>query len=967
MKRITLILSTLFILFLLSTPTIILAKQAVDENIENHDESLNESYSEHSEVHSEEHHTDTSPLFFIIIAVIIGALTRFTFQKSIIPFTVILLLIGIGLGVLGRLNYLDIYEIGSSTLDFTFLDKSIDWAANIDPHLLLYVFLPILIFEAAFAMNVHVFKKTFTNATILAVPGIIVAIVLSALMMIGLNYLGIGVPKWNLTISLLFGAVISATDPVAVVSILKELGASKKLGTLIEGESLLNDGTAIVIFMVIFLGLTGAGVDNSPILEFVRVSFGGIAIGLIVGFIIIKWIKKVFNDALVEISAIVAAAYLTFFMSEHFFAVSGVLALVAFGLVMASAGRTKISPEVQHFLHEFWELAAFIANTLIFLIVGVVIAERTVFTSNDVLILFIIYIGIFIVRAIVMAIFYPAMKQIGYGLDKNDAIVAWYGALRGAIGLALALIVAGSDAIDKEIRDQFLFFTAGIVTLTLLINATTIKMLVNSLGLTKLSPAKMMAINNANIYVQQSTEKSIEQFKSDRYLKRANWKAVKKFLPGYNNINIDVSVKEINAIAESRTRILEKEKSSYWHQFKDGLLGDQAYQILTGDINDVLDSKGVTSLSERGDMENLLKTPAFLTKALNYPIVGKIAKQMFFERLTTSYDCAKGFVSAQEDSLKLLESMFRAADEQENKNLQIIEEEVNANRIEGLTFLRNLGKEYPEIYGAIATREAIRTMLNHEKHTVERLLKRGRISGSEADKMIQDIESRMKVLRDAPPVFELPDSEELLAEVSWLKDVDHASFHKIAKQFISKVYNAGDILLTEEKVEDGMFIVVRGNIKITIKDELIDMLGPGNTIGEVAALNENQRTATVTAESPLTVLWISSNNLKKLVSDHEVVGNIIWDITAQRYSLYLLRNVTPFDRLSKGQFKKELKKGKVSTIKASETVNVIDKTAVIINGSVKEGDNIIQSPAVLSNKIYTVINEVKIFSVDDLS
>lgn len=963
MKRITLLLSTLFILLSLITPKITLAKQAVSVTTEINEESVNPHHSEHAE----EHHTDTSPLFFIIIAVIIGALTRFTFQKSIIPFTVILLLIGIGLGVLGRLNYLDIYEIGSSTLDLTFLDKSIDWAANIDPHLLLYVFLPILIFEAAFAMDVHVFKKTFTNATILAVPGIIVAIVLSALMMVGLNYLGIGVPKWNLTISLLFGAVISATDPVAVVSILKELGASKKLGTLIEGESLLNDGTAIVIFMVIFLGLTGAGVDNSPILEFIRVAFGGIAIGLIVGFIIIKWIKKVFNDALVEISAIVAAAYLTFFMSEHFFTVSGVLALVAFGLLMASSGRTKISPEVQHFLYEFWELAAFIANTLIFLIVGVVIAERTVFTSNDVLILFLIYIGIFIIRAIVMAIFYPVMKRIGYGLDKKDAIVAWYGALRGAIGLALALIVAGSSEIDEEIRHQFLFFTAGIVTLTLLINATTIKVLVNSLGLTKLSPAKIMAINNANIYVKQSTEKSIEQFKSDRYLKRANWKAVKNFLPDHNNINMDVSVKEINAMAESRTRILEKEKSSYWHQFKDGLLGDQAYQILTGDINDVLDSKGVTSLSERGDMENLLKTPAYLTKALNYPIVGKIAKQMFFERLTTSYDCAKGFVTAQEESIKLIESMYRAADEQEVKNLKIIEEEINENQIEGLTFLRNLGKEYPEIYGAIATREAIRTMLNHEKHTVERLLKRGRISGSEADKMIQDVETRMKALRDAPPVFELPDSEELLAEVSWLKDVDHISFHKIAKQFTNKVFNAGDILLTEGKVEDGMFIVVRGSIKITIKEDLIDILGPGNTIGEVAALNSNKRTATVTAESPLTVLWISSNSLKKLVSEHPIVGNTIWNITAQRYAFYLLKGLSPYDRLSKGQFKKEIKKGKVYSFDSNTNIDLTDKTGIMINGEVKDGDTIITSPAVIQGKLYRITSEIKLFSMDELS
>ena len=923
--------------------------------------------STHNESEHTEKHTDTSPLFFIIIAVIIGAATRFLFQKSIIPFTVILLLIGIGLGVLGRINYLDIYEIGSITLDFSFFDQSIDWAANIDPHLMLYVFLPILIFEAAFAMDVHVFKKTFTNATIMAVPGIIVAILLTALMVIGLNYFGIGIPKWNWTISLLFGAVVSATDPVAVVSILKELGASKKLGTLIEGESLLNDGTAIVIFMVIFLGLTGSGIDGSPIVEFIRVSFGGIAIGLLVGWLIIKWVKRVFNDMLVEISAIIAAAYISFFIAEHFLHVSGVLALVSFGLVMASYGRTKISPEVQHFLHEFWELAAFIANTLIFIIVGVVIAERAVFSSNDFLILMIIYIGIFVVRGITVYLFFPAMKRIGYGLNKKDAYVLWYGALRGAIGLALALIVAGADQIDKEIRDQFLFFTAGIVTLTLLINATTIKLLVDKLGLTQLSPAKKLAINNANSYVTISSEKKIERLKSDRYLKRANWKAVRHFLPKYEGTLLSKNVEESKLVAESRIRILENEKSSYWHQFKDGLLGDEAYQLLTGDINEILDSKGDLSLSHRECMDNLLNIPTFLIKCQNLPLLGGISKQIFFDRLTVSYDFAKGFVSAQEDNLKLLESMVRAADVQETKSLVGIEVEINENKIEGQTFLRNLGREYPEIFGAIATREAIRMMLNYEKHTVNRLHKKGRIAGSEAEKMIKDIEVRMKQLRDAPPVFEIPDAEELLAEVSWLKKVDHASFHKIAKKFESKVYNSGDILLHEGETEDGMYIVVRGIIKITIKGELIDLLGPGNTIGEVAALNKNKRTATVTAETPLTVLWISSKELKQLVDDYTEIGNKIWKITALRYAYYLLKDVPPYDKLSDNQIKKELKKGSVTKHSHNEKLDITDKTAILINGLVSCNGKDIQAPCILSNEVYIVNKESKVFSIDNLS
>ncbi|MCB0401724.1 MAG: cation:proton antiporter [Flavobacteriales bacterium] len=922
---------------------------------------------EQGEAH-EEHHTDTSPLFFIVIAVILGAATRFLFQKSIIPFTVILLLLGIGLGVIGRLDYFHVFEIGSSSFDFRFLDQSIDWAAHIDPHLLLYIFLPILIFEAAFGMDLHVFKKTFANATIMAVPGIIAAIVLTALCVLAMNYFGIGIPKWNWTLSLLFGAVISATDPVAVVSILKELGASKKLGTLIEGESLLNDGTAIVIFMVIFLGITGTGSDSSPILEFFKVSFGGVGIGLVIGYFVIRWIKKVFNDALVEISAIIAAAYITFFIAEHFLHVSGVLALVAFGLMMAGSGRTKISPEVQHFLHEFWELAAFIANTLIFLIVGVVIAERTVFTMNDLLILFLIYIAISVVRAIVIALFYPAMKRIGYGLNKKDAVILWYGALRGAIGLALALIVAGTSEIDSEIRHQFLFFTAGIVTLTLLINATTIKALVNYLGLTRLSPAKILTLNNANSFIQQSAEKNIERLKSDRYLKRANWRNVKKFMPEYEIQELSVDVEKAMVVAESRTRILEKEKSSYWHQFTEGLLSPQAYRILTEDINNILDSKGALSLSNREDIEKMLKNRTFLSKAQNFPVIGRFAKRMFFEQLIVTYDCAKGFVAAQDDCLKLLESMYRSAEsEEENKNLKLIEEEIMANRIEGLTFLRNLGREYPEIYGAIATKEAIRTMLNFEKHTVERLLKRGRVAKGEADNLIQNIEHKMKELRDTPPLFELPDAGDLLAEVPWLKDVDHASFHKIAKQFESKIFNTDDVLFTEGKEADGMYIIIRGNIRVSINNEVIDILGPGNTIGEVAALNDNRRTATVTAESPLTTLWISSKGLMGLIEAYPEIDKTIWNSTAVRYAYNLLKDLPPYDKFSHNQFEKALENGQVTVLSASTNLKLTGQVAVLINGSATLNGEEILAPAVIRDNNYLVKSGSRIFSTEKLS
>jgi NhaP-type Na+/H+ or K+/H+ antiporter len=704
----------------------------------------------------EEHHTDTAPLLFIILAILIGVSTRHFLKKTPFPFTVLLLVTGIGLGILNRLGYFSHIALGFIDLNLSPIGNSIGFAANIDPHLLLFIFLPILIFEASYAMDLHTFKKTSTNAIILAVPGILIALGLTGALAMGLKAIGVGLTNWTWPMALMFGAIVSATDPVAVVALLKELGASKKLGTLIEGESLLNDGTAIVLFMVFFLGITGEATDGSPVLEFVRVAFGGLLIGIIFGYLVINWVKNVFNDAMVEISLVIGIAYLTFYVAEHVFHVSGVLGLVALGLIIGGPGRSRISPQVEHFMHEFWELAGFIANCLIFLIVGVVVAERTVFHLNDFILLGIFYVGIHLVRAIVIALFYPFMRKAGYGLPKREAVIVWYGALRGAIGLALALIVAGVDDrfISAEIKDQFLFFTAGIVTLTLLINASTIKYVVNYLGLTKVSPAKALMLKNAREYLYENTTNQLERLKSDRFIKKSNWEMVGNYRPKKGLEQEVNGVQNQEAIAELRKRFLEAEKSSYWHQFKDGLLGPIGVRVLSDNISHLLDEGGKVPLSERKDLEESWKIPELLNRLSKWPVIGKVAKDWYLDRMMLSYDCAVSFVMAQEEALKLVESMLRSGKEDKNA-LILIEGEINENRIEGQTFLRNLRKNYPGVFAAVSTTQAIRSLLNYEAKTIERLQKRGQIDGTEAARMMDAIDERLKILRKNPPSIEI--------------------------------------------------------------------------------------------------------------------------------------------------------------------------------------------------------------------
>ena len=935
-------------------------KPLLNNNLPVEYEATEQEEAEHGKDEKNDHEDNMSSLFFIIIALIIGAATRHFLRKSPIPFTVSLLILGIGFGAATRLGFFDSWSIGSLKINLEFISSSIEWAGTIDPHLILFVFLPTLIFEAAFAMDVHTFRKSLTNAILLAVPGIIIALLLTGALAIAMGTLGIGLAKWGWPVALMFGAVISATDPIAVVSLLKGLGASKKLRTLIEGESLLNDGTAIVIFMVFFLSITGAVTVSSPVIEFVRVALGGILIGIIIGAVTIAWVRRVFNDALVEISVVIAAAYLTFFVAEHFMHVSGVLGLVAFGLAMASVGRTRISPEVEHFLHEFWELAAFIANTLIFFIVGVVIAQRTFFTANDFLILAIVYIGIHIVRAIVIFILYPIMRKAGYGLAVKDAYVLWYGALRGAIGLALALIVAGEETIDADIRAQFLFLTAGIVTLTLLINATTIKFLIEALGLTKIAPAKALMILNANKYLRQSAENALDKIKEDRFMSRANWNTVRDYLPQTADINQEESG-QIETIAETRRRILEKEKSSYWHQFKDGLLGPGPVRRLSDGINDILDAGGLISLAKRKDLEELWKTPKLLNKVQSLPILGKPARRFFFEKLTTSYDCARGFVEAQEEALKLVESMYRSlddtkkADREEAKNLSIIENEINENRIHGLTFLRNLNKEYPEIYSAIATRQAARSMLNYERRTVERLLKNGRLENDEASKMIINIEERMKKLMDTPPLIKLPDTVELLREVPWLSDLDSKTFSQVVDLFQNRIYAVGDKLIKKSEAGGELFFIARGTVKVTIGKQVVDILGQGNIIGEMAGLTGLSRTATIEAESPVSVLWMSSSNMQKLMRNSKVLEERLWKIAAERFAENLLGKIKPYSQWRQTRLRNMISKGEFITYEQGKVFELKDKVGVVISGKVfksDQGKKAISAPAFLEASKY---------------
>ncbi len=301
--------------------------------------------------------------FFVIlltIASIVGIIAR----RLRMPYTVGLVLVGFFLFVV--INWSQSFsEYGFMIGVVEILDEFIHLDPDITREIILGLLVPPLIFEAAFNLRIRDLLKDWKLITTFAIPGVLITTLLVGF---GVHW-GVGIP---ITAALVFGALIAATDPVAVVALFKSLGVPKRLQVLLEGESLFNDGTAIVVFgIALELAQAKEVTLLSGILDFLLVAGGGVLVGVIVGFFISRILTRL-DDYLIETALTFILAYGVYFLAENIH-VSGVLAVVAAGLVNGSIGPKSMSPTTRIVVSNFWEFAAFIANSLIFLLIGLVV------------------------------------------------------------------------------------------------------------------------------------------------------------------------------------------------------------------------------------------------------------------------------------------------------------------------------------------------------------------------------------------------------------------------------------------------------------------------------------------------------------------------------------------------------------------------------------------------------------------
>ena len=501
----------------------------------------------------------------LILLFSIAAAVAIAVRQLHVPYTVALVLTGLALGILNL---------------FT--------PPHLTKALLFSVFLPGLLFEAAFHIEFREFWRNRLTIASLAVPGVAAAVALTTVILTpAVNTLHLA-QHFTWQYALVFGALISATDPIAVVAVFRSLGVPRRLSVLLEGESLLNDGTAIVFFTLSLTLVTGVSVTSGQLAtDFLKiVGFGGL-IGTAVGLAVSQVIKQI-DDAMIEITLTTIAAYGSFVTAEHFHC-SGVIAVVAAGVLCGNYGaRTGMSPSTRVAVETFWEYVAFALNSMVFLLIGLEVHFHAFLASWKVIL--VAYLVVTAGRALVIFVVSSLIRKTREKIPWSWSVVLTWGGLRGGLPMVLVL----SLPYDFVHRELLITMTFGVVMISILVHGMTVSPLLRWLGIVKGSEHRAAyefargKLQAASAALEELERMSYIGFTGEDVrvsLKNAYEKRIKKERELIGELDLDRAVIAAQESQWARRHLLLTEKNHVLDSFQQGVLSQVIYEQLLADID----------------------------------------------------------------------------------------------------------------------------------------------------------------------------------------------------------------------------------------------------------------------------------------------------------------------------------------------------------------------------------------------
>jgi CPA1 family monovalent cation:H+ antiporter len=785
-----------------------------------------------------------------IILIIMGLLTVAMIAASVcknlpIPYTVFLVILGVLLGSIAR---------SSSHMEEL-------QAFQLTPELVLFLFLPALIFESAFNLDARQLVKDLGPILSLAVPALLIS---TAIIGTGLWWL----IDMDIFLALLFGALISATDPVAVVALFKELGAPQRLTVLVEGESLLNDATAIVVFNIILgLVITGSFAPSDlglAVTDFIRVFIGGALVGAGIGILLSELLYRLKAGLSSYLVMSIVLAYAGFALAEHILHVSGVMAVLAAAISLSIFGVSRVPQSDMNVVMEAWEVIALVFNSLLFLLVGLSVDISALFARSDV-----ILIAVFLMllaRAATVYSMVPATTRI-FKLPfvaLGERHIMWWGGLKG--GLAIAIVL--SIPVEVAGRELLLDITLGVVLFSLLINAPTIRPLMHKLGIDKMTEDEKAELKHGLLSADKQANSILQRLYETELISRSTQKLIQKksrhvFVTEDNVVDPKQDIRHLYVIA------LKKELDELKHFYDIGLVQQYIYLDIKNNLQRDRELR-LGHQSQQSNPEGNLKPSLF--KQLESALIKRLREHNWAAGILARYQYLRFSQSLQRDMvgiliaaavLKMLEQEDEHDELQKKEVCQVYQKRLERRRER----LKSVATEFPEFYQRYESRLFSKVSMLAAQHYTSSANQHGEIGAktfANINRRIHDTINALPAISNPAPKLTYGD---LIGTVPLLNDLSEQTLRQLADKATALTFIGNDIIIGEGERGDALYIISHGWVKIykaVDENKVIAELRDGDFFGEMALLGDQVRTATVKALTPTTLLRLNRRDVLAL-------------------------------------------------------------------------------------------------------
>lgn len=745
----------------------------------------------------------------------------------------------------------------------------------------LFLFLPILLFETAIEIDVRRLLQDIGPILLLAVVA-----VLASTFVVGFSLSAIS--SYGLIACLLLAAIVSTTDPVAVVALFRDLSVPHRLTLLVEGESLFNDAAAIALFSVIMTMLSaGIGDWNEAFVAFLRGFAGGMLVGFLTAGIASQILPYLPGNRMAEVTVTVAVAYLAFVIGEHGLHVSGVVAVVAAALVFAYDGRTRVYPESWTFLVGIWKQLGYWASALIFLLAALRIPELLSDANlADAFMLIALVLTALVARGLVLFGLMPVLNALGLAqkADWGLRLVILWGGLRGAISLALALAVVEHPGVPPEVKRLVATLVTAFVLFTLFVNGLTLRPLIHLLGLDRLGPVDRFlrgrAIAHSLSTVKHRLNESASQYQIDQVASdRLTEDYTARLEASEAALEADNILSEEERLRAALITAARREQALHFQHYRE--------RIVSGRIVRNLVAQAYT-LEDRAKAEGQHGYQSAAQQETRFPLTFRLAV-MVQRRLGWQGWLAKSLADRLESLLvarATCNSLLKFAQHRIpamlgkpaevalfdvlNARLQAIEDAIGALRLQFGEFTESLQTRYLE-----------RAALRIEETEYQRLFHEAVINKEVLGELRRDLDQRWQTAGARPSLDLRLSPETLISRVPLFSEMDSGVRASISTLLKPRFVPPGETIIRKGEKGREMFFLISGALEVCLPNQTI-RLGSGDFFGELALLTNAPRTADVNALGYCELLVLRAADFSALLEQNPSLSQQVADMAKTR-------------------------------------------------------------------------------------